>query len=152
MKNDLPKYIKTHVKNKEVGITDIASLVAFNEQDSLTRIPYGHALFEGILADSTSAEELAVIKGILEKNGRKFFNETMNKHRLDAILSVNNYHAGYAAVAKYPALTIPMGYRVSGEPVNLTFIGKQFQEAKLLHLGKAYEDAFPRRKMPLGYQ
>jgi len=151
MKNDLPKYLDKYVKNKEVTITDISSLIAFNNRDSLTRIPYGHALFTGIMADSTNTEQLITIKSRLEKNGRTFFNDAMNKHQLDAILSINNYHAGYAAVAKYPALTIPMGYKTSGEPISLTFIGKQYQEAKLLHLGKAFEDAFPLRKTPGGY-
>ncbi|MCW5517361.1 amidase family protein [Muriicola sp. Z0-33] len=152
MKNDLPNYLATYAKNKGIEIKDIPSLVAFNNKDSLIRIPYGHALFEGILADTTTAEELNTIKKNLEKNGRIFFNEAMNKHRLDAILSINNYHAGYAAVAKYPALTVPMGYKPSGEPISLTFIGKQYQEAKLLHLGKAYEDAFPVRKIPADYK
>lgn len=151
MKFDLPKYIKAHVRSNEVEIADIASLVTFNNQDTTIRIPYGHALFEGILADTTSVEELNTIKKTLQNSGRAFFNEAMNKHRLDAILSINNYHAGYAAVAKYPALTIPMGYKVSGEPISLTFIGKQYQEARLLHLGKVYEDAFPRRKIPENY-
>ena len=76
----------------------------------------------------------------------------MDKNRLDAILSINNYHAGYAAVAKYPALTVPMGYKPSGEPISLTFIGKQFTEAKLLRIGKAYEEKFPVRIMPTDYR
>ena len=57
------------------------------------RIPYGQALFEGILTDSTSAEALEKIKATLKKNGRTFFNTAMDKHELDAILSINNYHA-----------------------------------------------------------
>ena len=151
MKNDLPQYLVKYAKENNAGISDIASLVNFNNQDSLIRIPYGHELLEGILADTTSAETLSLIKRKLQKNGRTFFNQAMNKYQLDAILSINNYHAGYAAVAKYPALTIPMGYKETGEPIGLTFIGKQYQEAKLLHLGKAYEDAFPLRKTPAGY-
>ncbi len=153
MRNDLPRYIQTHVKNKTaVQIASIADAVVFNVQDSLVRIPYGHALFEGILADSTSAAQLNEIKATLQKSGRTFFNTAMNKHRLDAILSINNYHAGYAAVAKYPALTIPMGYKETGEPISLTFIGKQFQEGKLLHLGRAFEEATKVRKIPENYK
>ncbi len=76
----------------------------------------------------------------------------MDSHNLDAVLSINNYHAGYAAVAKYPALTVPMGYKDSGEPISLTFIAKPFKEAELLRLGAAYEKAFPKRKMPVGYE
>ncbi len=129
MRNDLPEYIQTQVKNKEkVKIKSIADAVSFNASDSLTRIPYGQSLFEGILADSTTAEGLEKIKSTLEKNGRSFFDTALDEHHLEAILSINNYHAGYAAVAKYPALTVPMGYTVDGEPISMTFIAKPFRE------------------------
>ncbi len=152
MRNDLPAYLKAHVKNKDaVKITSIADAVEFNAADSLVRIPYGQALFEGIVADSTTVEGLEEIKTRLEKNGRLFFDAALDKYKLDAVLSINNYHAGFAAVAKYPALTVPMGYKESGEPISLTFIGKQFSEAELLRMGAAFEKATKVRKIPKGY-
>lgn len=152
MKNDLPAYIQNHVKDTEaVSVKDVADVVAFNNQDTLVRIPYGQARLDGILADSTTAGGLIEIKKTLQANGRKYFNEALDSHNLDAILSINNYHAGFAAVAKYPALTIPMGYKTSGEPISLTFIAKQFQEAKLYDLGMAYEKTIKVRKIPSGY-
>ncbi|QCW99285.1 amidase [Aggregatimonas sangjinii] len=153
MRNDLPIYIKNNVKNTdEVTIKSIADAVVFNATDSLVRIPYGQTLFEGILADSTSPEGLVEIKNRLEKNGRSFFDTAMNANQLDAVLSINNYHAGYAAVAKYPALTVPMGYKASGEPISLTFIGKQFKEDELLRLGRAFEQLSKTRKLPEDYK
>lgn len=153
MKNDLPSYIQNHVKDAQtVTVKDVADVVDFNNQDSLVRIPYGQVRLDGILSDSTSAEGLVEIKKKLEANGRKYFDEALNTHKLDAILSINNYHAGFAAVAKYPALTIPMGYKVSGEPISLTFIAKQFQEAKLYNLGMAYESVVKVRETPKGYE
>lgn len=153
MRNDLPEYLRTKVKDKKaVKITSVTDVVNFNASDSLVRIPYGQARFLGILVDSTSAERLEKIKTTLEKNGRAFFDTAMDKHKLDAILSINNYHASYAAVAKYPALTVPMGYKKTGEPISLTFIGKQFKEADLLSLGAAFEKEFRVRKMPKGYR
>tara|TARA_R110000796_G_scaffold104102_1_gene213800 strand:- start:188006 stop:189724 length:1719 start_codon:yes stop_codon:yes gene_type:complete len=149
MKNDLPVYINTNVKDKDaVKITSIADVVEFNKLDSTTRIPYGQALFEGILTDTTSAEALKIIIQNLEVSSRSYFDTVLDANNLDAILSINNYHAGYAAVAKYPALTVPMGYKNSGEPISLTFIAKQFQEDKLLQLGAAFEKATKIRKMP----
>ncbi|RRQ47597.1 amidase [Maribacter algicola] len=152
MRNDLPAYLKAYSNPESVSITSIANAVDFNNADSLVRIPYGQALFEGILADSTTAEGLEEIKAKLENSGRTFFDTALDAHDLDAVLSINNYHAGYAAVAKYPALTVPMGYKKSGEPISLTFVGKPFSEAHLLRMGKAFEDAFPKRKMPKDYQ
>lgn len=152
MRNDLPKYLETQVKNKDgVKIESVQDAVAFNAEDSLVRIPYGQSLFEGILADPTSAEGLEEIKYTLEKNGRMYFDTALDKHKLDAILSINNYHAGYAAVAKYPALTVPMGYKETGEPISLTFIAKSFEEEKLLQLGKAFEEATQSRRPPSKY-
>ncbi|MEM7486785.1 MAG: amidase family protein [Bacteroidota bacterium] len=152
MKNDLPVYLKSQVKDKDaVKIEDVADAVAFNLQDSLTRIPYGQARFDGIIADSTSADALKEIKDRLKATGRKYLNDPMDKHQLDAVLSINNYDAGIAAAAEYPALTVPMGYKESGEPISLTFIAKQFQEAKLYELGAAFESSTKVRKIPEGY-
>jgi amidase len=103
------------------------------------------------LKDSATLEELEIIKNRLQANGRKFFDTAMNLYDLDAILSINNYHAGYAAVAEYPALTIPMGYKETGEPISLTFIAKPFHENDLLKLGSAFEVETEIRKPPLSY-
>nr|WP_299488748.1 amidase family protein [uncultured Allomuricauda sp.] len=149
MKNDLPLYIETQAKNKElVQVRNVEEVVEFNLKDSTVRIPYGQARFDGILADTTSTSGLKLIKQRLKTNGRTYFNTPLNEHRLDAILSINNYDAGAAAAAEFPALTIPMGYKDSGEPVNLTFIAKQYQEGKLYALGKAFETLTKSRKIP----
>jgi amidase len=67
-------------------------------------------------------------------------------------LSINNYSAAEAALAKYPAITLPMAYQESGEPINLTMIAKPFEEMKLLQLAHALEKARPVRKSPTYYQ
>ncbi len=151
MKNDLPQYLKTHTNPEMVTVKSVADVVAFNLKDSLIRMPYGQNLLEGILKDSISSDALDDMKADLEKNGRNYFDTAMNHYTLDAVLSINNYHAGYAAVAKYPALTVPMGYKPSGEPIGLTFIGKPFKEGDLLRMGRAFEEAFQARHGPQGY-
>lgn len=151
MRNDLPSYLQQYTDQDKVNIKTIADAVEFNAADSSIRIPYGQGLFHGILADTTSTDELEIIKQNLERGGRAYFDTVMDANNLDAILSINNYHAGYAAVAKYPALTVPMGYKNSGEPISLTFIAKQFKETELLRLGAAYENAFGNRKIPAAY-
>jgi amidase len=152
MKNDLPSYIQANVLNKEeLQVSNISDLIEFNKQDSLVRIPYGQVLFEGIVADTVTEMQLKVIITDLENKSRAHFDAILDANNLDAILSINNYYAGFAAVAKYPALTVPMGYKTTGEPESLTFIGKQFEEDKLLKLGVAFEQATKTRKTPVGY-
>ena len=151
MKYDLPNYLKNYA-DKNIDISSVEDVVQLNIQDSLMRAPYGQQLFEGILKDSTSTEGFELIKQNLNKSGIEFLNTPMETHNLDAILSINNYHAGFAAVAKYPCLTVPMGYKNSGEPISLTFIAKPYQESKLLQLGYAFEKLTNVRELPKDYK
>ena len=151
MKYDLPKYLNAYA-DKNLKIKSIEDIIQINLEDSIQRAPYGQQLFEGIVQDSTTLAELEVIKSNLNATGKQFFNEPMDSLNLDAILSINNYHAGFAAVAKYPCLTVPMGYEKSGEPISLTFIAKPFQEQKLLQLGYAFEQLSKVRKQPKNYK
>ena len=52
-----------------------------------------------------------------------------------------------AAVAGYPAITVPGGY-VSGLPVGITFTGPRWGEPRLLALAYAFEQAGPPRRPP----
>lgn len=149
MKKDLPSYFKNY--GGEVEFENVGDVVEYNNQDSLKRAPYGQALFLGIIKDSATPEEFAAIKDTLKRNGTRFFEKPMKEHNLDAVLSINNYHAGYAAVAKYPAITVPMGYAEDKAPKGLTFIGKPFSEQQLLNWAYTFEQTTNRRKTPENY-
>lgn len=150
MKKDLPDYFKHHGA-ATLGLSSVEDVIAFNAKDSVKAMPYGQKLFHGIVADTATEEEFSTMKATLKENGKQFFDMHMNQHELDAILSINNYHAGYAAVAEYPALTVPMGYMNSGEPKGLTFISFPFKERDLLAYAYAFEQATKHRKSPKGY-
>jgi amidase len=153
MEVDLPAYIAKNVRDTQaVTVKTVQDIMDFNLLDTLVRIPYGQARLEAVVTDSTSAEGLQQIKVGLEKLTRAYFDEAMDTYQLDAILSINNYHAAYAAVAKYPALTVPMGYKPDGEPISLTFIAKSFEEPKLLKLGMAFERMAQARQIPPDYK
>ena len=149
MKHDLPKYLKNNA-DKSLFVKNVKSVVEFNKKDTLLRAPYGQQLFEGIVKDATTLTQLEVIKDKLNSEGLKYL-EAMYTENLDAILSINNYHSGIAAVSKHPTLTVPMGYKKSGEPVSLTFIGKPFSEKKVLEIGYAFEQLTKVRKKPENY-
>ena len=151
MQKDFPDYI-TKYGSKELALKDLTEITAFNKEDSLIRMPYGQGLLYGVLADSASTQEFAAIKDTLERNGRQFFDEPIRSNNLDAVLSINNYMAGFAAVAKYPAITVPMGYKDTNEPMGLTFIAPTLSEAKLLELAYAYEVISKKRKTPVDFE
>jgi amidase len=150
MKHDLPKYLAAN-KIDAVSIKGVNDVLIFNTKDSILRAPYGQQLFEGIVKDTTTLEQLEVVKSNLKLEGENYL-KALKEQNLDAILSINNYHSGIAAVSKHPTLTVPMGYKKSGEPISLTFVGVPFSENKLLSLGDAFEQLTKARKMPKNYQ
>jgi len=150
MKYDLPTYLANNA-DKNVVVKSVKDVTLFNLQDSVLRAPYGQQLFDGIVKDSTTITELEVIKDGLQTVGKKFLQDLYDKD-LDAILSINNYHSGVAAVAKYPTLTVPMGYKKNGEPISLTFVGKPFSERTLLKAGYVFEQLTKARVLPKNYQ
>ena len=149
MRKDLPDYLKNY--GGEVEVKDVQDVITYNRKDSLKRSPYGQKIFEGIVADSASEEEYKIVKDSLNYKGLQFLEKPMNDYQLDAILSINNYFAAYAAVAKFPAITVPMGYDAEGEPAGLTFIGHPFSEADLLKFAYAYEKMSEKRQTPPAY-
>lgn len=149
MKKDLPDYLENYGGKLEVR--NVEDVVVYNLADTSARAPYGQALFEGILKDSATPEEFEAIKDTLRQNGRRFFDIPMEEHDLDAILSINNYHASFGAVAHYPAITVPMGYGKNNAPKGLTFFAKPFQEASLYSLAYGFEQATKKRVSPQNY-
>ena len=150
MKKDLPAYMENYA-NADISMRTVADMVAFNLKDSTSTMPYGQRLFEGIVADEGDDEFLERIKDTLKTNGRLYFDTPIKASQLDGILSINNYHAGFAAVAEYPALTVPMGYTGEGVPKGLTFISTRLREKQLLEWAYVYEQASKMRVAPKGY-
>ncbi|MDG1039501.1 MAG: amidase family protein [Polaribacter sp.] len=150
MKHDLPNYLANNADNN-VTVKSVEDVTLFNLKDSILRAPYGQQLFDGIVKDNTTLEELEVVKDNLQTVGQTFLQDLFDKE-LDAILSINNYHSGVSAVAEYPTFTVPMGYKNNGEPISLTFIGKPFSERTLLKVGYAFEQLTKARKTPKNYK
>jgi len=150
MQRDLPEYLTKYAAPNQ-PVSSVSSVIDYNLQDSTLRSPYGQGRLIASRDDTTSPKEMDEIKARLEKDTRVFFDYQFDKLRLDAILSINNYDAATAAMAKYPCLAMPMGYTPEGEPKAMTFIGKQFEEAKLLSIGQWFESEIFKRTAPEGY-
>ncbi|WP_282043102.1 amidase family protein [Winogradskyella flava] len=150
MKKDLPVYMDNYA-NKDISLRTVSDVIDFNLKDSLKVMPYGQKLFQGIADDTGDTNYLERIKDTLSTNGKQYFDIPMKAHNLDGFLSINNRHAAFAAVAEYPALTVPMGYTGEGVPKGLTFIGRRLQEKQLLEWAYVYEQASKARVAPKDY-
>src|SRR5262249_42305287 len=70
------------------------------------------------------------------------FNQTASPDDdLDAVLQLQLGLISPAAFASYPIVSVPAGVDASGRPLNVTFVGRRYSEAKLLGYAYAYEQS-----------
>jgi amidase len=144
----------------------LAELIDFNKRNAgLVLSRFGQEVFEeaeetgGDLADPG----YLTVRGDATRLARTALETPLGEHNLDAIVALtanpacltdyvlgdhNVFHtSGPAAVAGWPAITVPFGY-VSGLPVGVTFMGPRWSEPRLIALAYAFEQATAARRPP----
>jgi amidase len=144
----------------------LEELIAFNERRKDVEMAFfGQELFlkaqeKGPLTTPAYVEALEKCRRLSRAEG---IDAVMDQHQLDALLAptggpawttdlVNGDHytggsSTPAAVAGYPAVTVPAGF-VFGLPVGVSFFGRPWSEATLVKLAYAFEQATRHRRPP----
>ena len=151
MVRDLALYLNKNAAD-QVEILSITELQAFNNVEFEVRAPYGQGLIDMMTELNYNEAELEELRAELQAWGREILDRTFIESNLHVLLGVNNHQAGIAALANYPALTIPMGYEKNGRPIGLTLIAPPFQEQLLIDIGVQFEKLTQARRMPSKYQ
>ena len=162
-KADLNAYL---AELSDTSIRTLADIIAFNDAHAATELQYfGQELL--LKAEATTTLDDPVYLAALSENHRLSREEgidaIMDKHQLDALVMpstspawcidlVNGDHgtdgsSPPAALAGYPAITVPAGYAFE-LPVGLTFIGRAYSEPTLIKLAYAFEQATKVRRPP----
>jgi amidase len=161
LKADLANYLQSLPPGK-VPHKTLADIIAFNQANAASELAhFGQETFE--LAEKEAGLDDAAYLEALKTARRLSRDEGLDKifadNRLDLMVGQTNSPAWLStlgkgdafalpslsrlpAVAGYPHLTVPMG-AVNGLPVGLSFIGLQWEDAKVLSAGYAFEQAGP---------
>jgi amidase len=145
---------------------NLADLIAYNEREKEREMPFfGQEIFiraneKGPLTSTAYRNALARCRRLSRRQG---IDALVAKHRLDAIIAptggpawttdhLNGDHftggsSTPAAVAGYPAITVPAG-AVAGLPIGLSFFGPAWSEFKLIRLAYGFEQATRHRRPP----
>ena len=158
MVRDLAEYLR-QFSSDEVAIQSLSDLQAYNLENRSERAPYGQALvdqmvgFESFFQSDAQAGagEIARLKQLVVSEVGGYLDGLFSQHDLDALVRINNSGASAGAFANYPALTIPAGYRESGQPVGVTFYAPSFQEQRLIDIGLTLEASGTLRQPPADY-
>ena len=158
--------LNEYLKNAGARVHSLKEVIAFNEANSSTVMPYfgQEILIESENMASLDSEEYQRTRTNVVTTARRAIDETMKEHNLDALCgpatgaawctdvvngdSFSGYGMGSgAAMAGYPSITVPFG-EVHGLPVGLLFTASAFSEDSLLGIAYAYEQVSRKRKPP----
>lgn len=156
----------------QVTTRTLSDLITFNSDQAPVELAlFGQDIFEqsDAMDGLDSPDYQAALDDILSATRENGIDRLLVEHDVDVLVApsgplaaridpVNGDvwpdwpGAGYlAAIAGYPHLTVPMG-SVHGLPLGISFMGGKDQDARILSLGYAYEQASRARAEPQYYQ
>ncbi|MHC1750675.1 MAG: amidase family protein [Cellulosilyticaceae bacterium] len=142
-KFELDQYLK---ENPVENIKSLNDIIAFNNVDAANRAPFGQTLLEDAAKDTTTMEMWEKVVATNRSIAGKMIDDVLKD--ADVIVSLSNHTSAVYAGAGYPALTVPAGYKTTGEPIGVTFVGSKYQDKRLLKIAGAYEKATAHRQDP----
>ena len=160
-KDGLNKYLST----ANAKVKTLADIIAFNKANEKTAMPY----FKQETLVNSEAKGNLNSKGykdalIASTSTRKIISTILKENQLTAICGISNgpaacidningdYGTGFsfsgpAATAGYPHITLPMGM-LHQLPIGISFIADAYQEAELIKITYAFEQATKKREAP----
>jgi amidase len=160
-KDGLNKYLAT----ANAKVKTLADVIAFNKANEKTAMPY---FKQETLVSSEAKGDLnskAYKDALISSTStKKIISTILNENQLDAICGISNgpaacidningdYGTGFsfsgpAATAGYPHITLPMGM-LHQLPIGISFIADAYQEAELIKITYAFEQATKKRVAP----
>lgn len=162
-KDGLNKYFAGHMSGSHAK--SIKELIEFNKSDSIELRYFDQSILEQAetKGDLNSPEYRKALADMTKATREDGIDKVMNTYRLDAIMAptgspawktdllLGDHFVGgsssLAAIAGYPAITVPMGF-IDDLPVGVTFYGKAWSEPILLEIVYSYEQGTKQRKAP----
>lgn len=162
-KEGVNAYLKT--ASPATGVKSLADVIAYNKANAEKAMPFFQMeILESSeeKGDLNTPEYQEAVK-LLQDRSREGINKTMDTHQLDAIVGptggpawqidvINGDKFGGgssspAAWSGFPAITVPAG-NVHGLPIGLSIFGREWDEAKLISIAYAFEQARNARIIP----
>jgi amidase len=146
-------------------IKTLAELIEFNKKDTveLKYFDQKTLIQAEKKGDLNSKEYKEALNKMLKATREEGIDKLMNASKLDALIAptgspawktdliLGDHFVGgsssLAAIAGYPAITVPMGM-ISGLPVDITFFGRAWSEPVLIEIAYSYEQATRHREAP----
>ena len=146
--HDFRRGVGAFLEATKAPVRSLAEVIAFNAEDPETRAPFGQDLLIGAQESRTTDAEYRERRTQSAERARQRIDGMLADHDLELLVAIGMpFYVNYPA-AGYPAVSVPSGYRASGEPVGLAFIGGFLEERTLIRAAFAFEQRVRARRAP----
>ncbi|BBM84638.1 amidase family protein [Candidatus Uabimicrobium amorphum] len=145
---DFPKELGHYLQQTKYKITTLEEIIRFNYQQPRKYAPFGQGILRTSVKSKMTKEQQDVLVEENRKITRQVIDDLLEKNDVDVLATLSNYFTLVYAPCGYPAISIPLGYRDSGEPIGMTLVARKNQDAMLLQIAYAYEQKYKPRKKP----
>jgi amidase len=145
---DFRRGVSAFLETTEAPVRSVGQVIAFNAEDPEIRAPFGQDLLIGARKSRTTDAEYRETQMESSARARHRIDGMLAEHDLDMLVAIGlPFYVNYPA-AGYPAVSVPSGYRASGEPVGLAFIGGFLDEQILIRAAFVFEQKRRARRAP----
>lgn len=128
--------VNAYLKVTNAPVASLAEVIAFNQANP-GFAPYGQDLLIASQNEPMSQEEYRALVEKNQQTGTAVLEGLMREHGVSLLLTVSNSLSPYTSTSGFPVLTLPAGYRRSGEPVGASLVGKPSGDAYLIAAARA---------------
>jgi amidase len=159
--------VNNYLKNANAKVKTLADVIEFNKKNEAKGMPYFKQETLELAekkGDLNTKEYLDAVKNTTTTT-RTAIDKILKDNKLDAIAAPTNGFAccidlvngdydngfgfsGPAAMAGFPHITVPMGYW-NDLPLGISFVSTAYDEAGIIKLGYAFEQATKKRVPPM---
>ncbi len=158
--------VNNYLSKANSKMKNLADVIEFNKANESKAMPFFKQETLELAQKKGDLHTKEYLNAVKNTNGitRNAIDKILKDHKLDAIAAPTNGFAccidlingdydngfsfsGPAAMAGYPHITVPMG-TFNQLPVGISFISTAYDEAGIIKLGYAYEQASKKRAMP----
>ena len=165
LKFEFKDAVNKYLTSANAKVKTLEEVIAFNNNNQATAMPYfmQETLISSNKKDSLESTEYknALVQSL---KSRAIISNMLKENKLAAICGVTNglaacidtingdYDTGFsfstpAAISGYPHITVPMGF-IHELPIGFSFMADAYQEAEIINLAYAFEQATLQRKKP----
>jgi amidase len=146
--HDFPRGVGDFLQAAQAPVRSLAEVIDFNAEDLDIRAPFGQDLLAAAQVSRVTDAEYREVSARSVSRAREWIDGVLADHELEMLVAIGNpFYVSYP-VAGYPAVSVPAGYRNSGQPFGLTFIGGFVREPELLRAAFGFEQCVRARRAP----